>query len=203
MKAWQKTFILIYGLVSIALLIVNAAAQSRDRRVEAIRNYRTWAKGNDKPLYLEPSVGARCAGPLPEDLKPNPHVPRYFTVYVNETGRKAFFAKDDATFPSGSVIVKEKYPAIRRAHGAYSAPDFSATPELLTVMIKHDPGYDKANGDWEFFACDGNGNPMRGSVKHCQACHQRTASPTHVFRYYVPSPTSQSLRAFANLLSQI
>jgi len=136
---------------------------------------------------MEPLVSALCSR-APELQKPNPHVPNFFTVWVNDIGKKAMFAKGDTAFPAGSIIVKEKFVPRDKNAGDLIKPLATDKPQLLTVMIKHEKGYDTPNGDWEYFTCDGNAQPAPAStsVKHCQSCHQK-AEPDHTYRTsYVP-----------------
>ena len=147
---------------------------------EAIKGYRQWTRINPEPVIMEPRVAELCAmsrGPLKERVmeKDNPHKDNFITVYVNETGSKAMYAKKPS-FPLGSVIVKEKL--LRKD---------SDSPELLTVMIKHEPGYNPANGDWEYMVTDAAGKVQaRGQLENCQACHTMVKNSDYVYRSYVP-----------------
>jgi hypothetical protein len=147
---------------------------------EAIKGYRQWTRVNPEPVIMEPRVAMMCAMPLPVKRrvleKENPHKFNYITVYVNDTGSKAMYAKKPE-FPMGSVIVKEKL-----------ASKDSESPELLTVMIKHEPGYNAANGDWEYMVTDGAGKEVqaRGKLENCQACHTMVKNSDYVYRSYLP-----------------
>ena len=80
-------------------------------------------------------------------------------------------------FPVGSMIVKEKL--LRKDAGA---------PELLTAMIKREPGYNPASGDWEYVVLDGPGRSIegRGKLANCQSCHALAKDTGYVFRSYLP-----------------
>ena len=145
----------------------------------AIKGYRQWTRVNPEPVLMEPRVALMCAMPLPVKNrvmeKENPHKFNYITVYVNDIGSKAMYAKKP-DFPMGSVIVKEKLPN-----------KDSESPELLTVMIKHEPGYNTANGDWEYMVTDGAGKVQaRGQLENCQSCHTLVKDTDYVYRSYVP-----------------
>lgn len=155
-----------------------------DARLDAIRGYRTWTKVNRQPVSMAPSVAVLCvAAPPPKWRDPSPHIAKFFTVYVNEVGRSAMLAKQPGPFPVGTVIVKEKLPAI-------GTDVLKQTPgkkvELLTVMVKHAKGYDSANGDWEYFAVSGDGGKVASKhVDHCRTCHRSQQSSDFVYRDYV------------------
>jgi len=88
-------------------------------------------------------------------------------------------------FPQGSVIVKQKLPT-----------KDSTSPELLTVMIKREAGFNPENGDWEYMAVDGAGKQVlaRGKLENCQACHTTVKDVDFVYRSYLPSRVRENLR---------
>jgi hypothetical protein len=88
-------------------------------------------------------------------------------------------------FPVGSVIVKEKLPA-----------ESSTEPELLTVMIKRERGYNAESGDWEYMTADGKGEKVtaRGKLETCNACHTEVKSNDYIFRSYLPYDAKAELR---------
>ena len=140
-----------------------------------------WTQVNDKPFYISSQVNQLCAMPTADtydrERKRNPHVSTFITVYVNNIGRKAMFAKNPR-FPEGSIIVKEK---IR---------DYEArTPVLYTIMRKRESGYNPKLGDWEFLVVGPNGSEVlgKGRLENCQGCHHNTPESDFVFRTYVPS----------------
>src|SRR6266853_526397 len=106
---------------------------SASNQIKEIEGYKDWAKVNAMPQLMPKRVAAACAaalmGSIDVNSASNPHLDKYFTVYVNDIGRPAMFSQKNPRFPEGSVIVKEKL----------SAKD-SQTPELLTVMIKREQG---------------------------------------------------------------
>lgn len=92
-----------------------------------------------------------------------------------------------ATFPRGTMIVKEKL-----------ASKTSTSPELLTVMIKREAGYDKSHGDWEYAVFDGTGSKLaqRGKLENCRNCHTKQVKTDFVFRNYL---TDQDRKAYKHL----
>ncbi|HEX6649671.1 MAG TPA: cytochrome P460 family protein [Pyrinomonadaceae bacterium] len=155
---------------------------------ELIEGYRQWTRLNPEPAFQPSRVAIQCAAPTAEQIqldKTNPHQNKFITVYVNDIGKNAMTTQLNPVFPQGSVIVKEKLPA-----------KDSTSPELLTVMIKRESGYNPENGDWEYMAVDGAGKVVqaRGKLANCQACHITRKDTGYVYRDYLPSDVSQKLK---------
>ena len=74
-------------------------------------------------------AGSNAANSHPPGVE-NPHADKFITVYVNDLGKQAMMEMRNPDFPKGSVIVKEKL-----------TNQSSAGPELLTVMIKRETGF--------------------------------------------------------------
>lgn len=87
-------------------------------------------------------------------------------------------------FPEGSIIVKQKWH-----------DEEQAIPELLTVMIKREAGYNPDVGDWEFLAISGDATRIeaRGRLDNCQSCHIPRASTDFVVRSYLPNDILSAL----------
>ena len=83
-------------------------------------------------------------------------------VYANAAARGPIISPEPQTFPSGSIIVREKL-----------ASADSEQPELLAVMIKRAPGFNPKAGDWEFLLLDGAGSKVieRQKKGSCLDCH--------------------------------
>jgi hypothetical protein len=163
---------------------------SADNSVKEIEGYRNWTKVNALPQLMPEHVSAACwiwLSPtgVEVDGKSNPHRNKYFTVYVNDIGRKAMLNKKRPRFPEGTIIVKEKLPA-----------KDSQTPELLTVMIKQGKGFNPTSGDWEYMAVDGTGTRIegRGKLQSCQACHVAKPETDYIFRTYLSADVSSKLK---------
>ena len=158
--------------------------------VKAIPGYRNWTKVNPKPDFMQPATAALCAdvralARADTDGETNPHRGKYITVYVNESGRRAMMEQASPKFPEGSVIVKEKL----------SEPS-SQTPELLTVMIKREKGFNSETGDWEYAVFDGTGTKLgsRGKLSNCQGCHVSRPDTDYIFRTYLPDDIKNKLK---------
>lgn len=161
---------------------------SNSNQIKEIEGYKSWTKVNDTPILMPKPVAAACAallGVRGANSATNPHRDKYFTVYVNDVGRQAMFSQKNPKFSEGSVIVKEKL----------SAKD-SQTPELLTVMIKKEKGFNPASGDWEYMVVDGTGTKIetRGNLENCQACHLANEKSDYIFRTYLSNEVESKLK---------
>ncbi|MBV9471221.1 MAG: cytochrome P460 family protein [Abitibacteriaceae bacterium] len=147
---------------------------------QEIADYRKWTLVNPTPYYVPAPRAAQCARTIL-----NPHDGKFIKVYVNDIGQQAMLTQKIPQFAAGSVIVKEKL----------SQQD-SPTPELLTVMIKREAGYDPAKGDWEYMMVDGTAEDAenRGKLGYCQACHIPQQEQGYIFRTYLPDAVRENLR---------
>lgn len=162
------------------------AALNETRFVQEVRDYKNWTRVNPRPVNMDAAVAQLCAAPTgPRAASNNPHIQKFITVYVNETGRRAMMEERAPNFPQGSIIVKEKL----------SAPD-STEPELLTVMIKREKGFNPESGDWEYMVTNGAGTQVqaRGRLSSCQACHEMNKETDFVNRNYLPRAVQNALR---------
>ncbi len=158
-----------------------------------IRGYKSWQQVTAVPEVMAPEVASQCAtfiNPtlLRAQLSPdNPHTEKYFQVYVNDIGKAAMLSWESPLFPVGSVIVKEKLSSRT-----------SKTPELLTVMIKRQPGFHKAWDDWEYLVINGSATKVDASgwLPHCYKCHETRKEADYVFRSYRPGTNSSALSGF-------
>ena len=144
-----------------------------------IAGYRQWTRVNPEPELVAAQNSQLCAALLPTPAAPgSPHGPdKYITVYVNDVGRHAMMEEKTPHFPQGSIIIKEKLTTAK-----------STVPELLTVMIKRERGYNPESGDWEYMVVDGSGKSVqqRGKLENCQSCHQIDQDTDYVSRSYLP-----------------
>ncbi|HEX7996854.1 MAG TPA: cytochrome P460 family protein [Pyrinomonadaceae bacterium] len=164
--------------------------ETRLPQVDEIRDYRRWTKVNPQPTPISSvAVAVLCRMPTANDdmhdAGRSPHVNKLITVYVNELGRQAMMTELRPQFPVGSVIVKEKLSA-----------DKMDAPELLTVMVKRERGFNPAVGDWEFMAVNGAGTKIdaRGRLESCQSCHVLMKERDFVSRSYLPDELRSKLR---------
>jgi hypothetical protein len=169
-------------------LAASGPATAQPSGAELIEGYRRWRRVNPEPAIFHSQIAALCAAPTATQKKMesgNPHLDKFITVYVNDTGRRAMMEEKSPRFPQGSIIVKEKLPTRE-----------SSSPELLTVMIKREAGYNPENGDWEYMALDGAGKEVqaRGKLESCQACHLMVKDTDYVSRNYLPRAVRDNLK---------
>ena len=172
------------GAAVLAGVIAGAMRSSSRPNEVDISRYRSWTKVNAEPIYMEPMVAALCV-PTPRKWgSDSPHLTRYFNVYVNAIGKKAMFAKRPSRFPAGTIIVKEKFPA--NPNSKLQTLN-SKSPELLTIMVKREKGFNPKCGDWEFRTASGGGElHPRASVEHCISCHVAMPEYDYTYRTYIP-----------------
>jgi hypothetical protein len=188
MKKWLlilwvgvSTFIMFYSYVS-AFDKKNKAIEYKEKTEEVLKdleNYKTWTRANKTPRHFSSLFdSADCAflGPVQALDPKSPHKDKYILVYVNDIGRNAMMHQKKPRFPKGSVIVKEKLSTKN-----------SETPELLTVMIKREKGYDTKNGNWEYMVVNSDATKVqaRGKLKDCQTCHKSQEYSDFIFRSYI------------------
>jgi hypothetical protein len=164
--------------ISAGMSLGLAGLQVSQELPNGLANFHEWHRVNAKPHYIRSEFDHLCVGPTPEqrrEILKNPHVWKHITVYVNPQGKKAMAER--LRFPVGSVIVKEKF-----ANMAGKLP----RPELSTVMIKRERGFNPKCGDWEFAVLDAAGKKMmnRGRLESCMKCHVGQAKRDFVFGSY-------------------
>lgn len=155
---------------------------------ELIAGYKKWTRVNRDPAFLRAPRAIDCAAPLgarKSMIVGNPHLDKFIVVYVNDIGKDAMMKQKKPHFPVGAIIVKEKLPEQN-----------SETPELLTVMIKRDSGFNPESGDWEYMAVDGSGQTVqaRGRLETCQACHAMVSDTDYVSRSYISNELTRQLK---------
>jgi hypothetical protein len=182
MNSLLKVIFLITAIGS-SLTINSIAIHSANLPTEpVIDGYRKWTRANQQTVQMEAAVAALCAPAAPvkanPGVKPNPspHKDKFINVYVNSIGQHALTLERSPRYPQGSIIVKEKL-----------ASADSTTPELLTVMIKRERGYNPASNDWEFLVVSGDTKTVleRGKLENCTACHASQRGSDFIFRNYL------------------
>jgi hypothetical protein len=180
--------------IGVALLIRSnipksiASPESTKENIAAqeIAEYKNWTRVNAEPVLLDARIALMCAPPFPTKQNDNnPHKEKFITVYVNTIGRKAMMTEMNPQFPQGSVIVKEKLTAKN-----------SATPELLTAMMKREKGFNPPGNDWEFLALSGDAKSIQaqGKLANCISCHTAKRSSDFVFRNYLSNNDLMKLK---------
>lgn len=133
------------------------------------------------PLPVSVSVVAatRCSAITADELvlsesRYGPHAEMFVSIYMNTIAADHSLSSK-ASFPVGSVIVKEK---------SVLWPTGKTRPDGVGGMIKREPGFDATHGDWEYFYYEELGEIERGSITSCVQCHVHAKSTDYVFGYW-------------------
>lgn len=105
------------------------------------------------------------------------HTSIFGVAYVNDIARRSMLSKGPASFPTGSILVREKLLTP-------TAP----SPDVLVVMVKRGKGFNPKANDCEFLTVSGDMKKIEKREKEgkCRACHASEASNDFVFRYPAP-----------------
>ncbi len=192
---------------SAAQVKLTRTAPTKLTLVAEINGYSSWYEVTQKPVEMAPNVALACAPsssfsrstpPPTVQGTQGPHRKKYIRVYVNALAQEPMIAQKSPRFPVGSVVVKEKLPLIESKNQKTGKPQqkIGAKPELLTVMIKRERGYDVPNGDWEYLVTDGTGKRVsqRGQTEACQSCHQPYQKTDYIVRSYLPKEIAKALQ---------
>jgi hypothetical protein len=113
---------------------------------------------SDPTLCFSPSA-ARAAAAVHGDDALGPHGVAHIRVFASpEAAQKLRDDRDD--LPVGAVLIKEKLDGPGLPTG------------LWTGMVKREPDYHPACGDWEFFIVERGELTARGRMKRCTECHR-------------------------------
>lgn len=191
------------GLLSVLVIAMEPCKESPPAAPNDVGNNAAWlefiaARENtllritDKPFTMDAELAVRCDLPNPKDRpENNPHRGHQAHVYVTPGGEEAI-RSGKGTYPVGTLIVKEKFPwsyTQKSDTGKRAAKKKTAEqPELFTVMLKREAGYNPNCGDWEFmlFTGDLKNVAARGKLDSCAACHQDYKQSDFVTRAYLP-----------------
>lgn len=135
--------------------------------------YRAFTRLTERPHEVSPLTAALCTVPSQavierEKQLTGPHYKTSVHLYANPAAT-ATIRSAAKSFAAGAVIVKEKLAG-------------DGTVSGVGGMIKRQPGYDPANGDWEYFYYGGPGEFSTGRIESCIACHRSAKSTDHVYR---------------------
>jgi hypothetical protein len=166
------------------------SVKTPEKKIEGkseVAGYKNWTKVNDKPQLIFRDFAGLCRAPtkMNEKMAASIHNDKYIVVYVNSTGKDEMLTKKNPVFPVGTVVVKEKLSL-----------DDQQTPELLTVMIKREKGFNSEVGDWEFMTLDGQASEVtsKGKLENCQSCHIGYKETDFITRTYLPEIIRQRLQ---------
>jgi hypothetical protein len=143
-----------------------------------------WPTATERPIPIDPAFFADCApytyvGQEQEAgrKRHGPHHAPSIVVRVNPEAIEAFRA-GLAPLPAGTTVVKEKHPDLAAKN----------PPAEYGAMIKREPGYDAAHGDWEYVFVTRGAEKMvtRGRIESCIDCHAHVKEKDYLFRTYLP-----------------
>lgn len=154
-----------------------------------IRDYKSWAAFPNVPaVAIDPTL---CSIPpmlreygANKQAPKGPHKDKFLSVFFNKEAQRVVEYLRYRPFPVGSIIVKEKHST--------NSPEIQG----IGVMLKHEPGYDVAVGDWEFMYLDTNNKLTRGNLEaqSCKDCHIRYGKTDYVFGNYAPKDLATRLK---------
>ena len=151
---------------------------------ELYTSYKRLELMTPEPVTIEPFslLLADCRGPAPEEVKNGlakfgPHSLMSINVYMNASAASAY-AHLNQGYPVGSVVVKEK----RARWANLSTPMAGINPhDGVGGMVKREPGYDPAHGDWEYFYGESPQTLISGKISNCVECHSQASGRDYVF----------------------
>lgn len=133
---------------------------------QARGSYAAWEKRTEDPQPISAEIFALCRGPTQaeEDFVASEHGDMLYLLDWLDPGAAAVFAgASSGPFPVGATIVKEK---LVLESGGYIL-------HALGLMLKREPGFDPAHGDWQFGYWNATDGMIAGAAEnaHCGNCH--------------------------------
>jgi hypothetical protein len=133
---------------------------------QARGSYAAWEKRTENPQAISAEIFALCRGPTQaeEDFVASEHGDMLYLLDWLDPGAAAVFtAASSGPFPVGATIVKEK---LVLESGGYML-------HALGLMLKREPGFDPAHGDWQFGYWNAADGMIAGASEneHCGNCH--------------------------------
>ena len=113
----------------------------------------------------------------------DPHTGHFIKVYLNSLAKDGVANRANGPLSVGSTVVKEKYRDLpQTSRFAYAA------------MLKREPGYDAEHGDWEYVyvTTDWQRKVIRGRLKNCIDCHQKTSATDYLYLNYNDDETEHA-----------
>jgi Cytochrome P460 len=144
----------------------------------AIADYQTWKRRTAEPVPLAADIFGLCRSPslAERQFLDSEHGidQRLVLDWLNPGADTAYEHKANLPFPVGAAIVKEKL--VRETTGTLALV-------ARGVMIKREPGFDAAHGDWEFAYWEPTAGLLAGPTesKHCGDCHLGAQPTDFVF----------------------
>jgi hypothetical protein len=150
--------------------------------IPAPETFRAWPY-----VYARENADARlmllCVAPSPQELearakeeeaRSGPHAQHAIAVRVNPEAVDAY--QTTQPMPVGAVVVKEKWWGFSPGGANFDIKraDLDKLPASTEygMMIKREPGYDPAHGDWQYVYVEA-GKVTEGRLPSCIQCHSQ------------------------------
>jgi hypothetical protein len=139
--------------------------------LEAMQDYRGWTKRQAAPRKISAEIFALCRLPSLAETKFTESVhgkDLALLDWVNEPAARGIAAGGKPAFEVGSAIVKQKLLGL----------DANSGVAALGIMVKRQPGFDPAHGDWQFGYWEETPGLMSGAeaASSCGGCHKGSAT---------------------------
>jgi hypothetical protein len=148
--------------------------------IRQLDGYQNWPLLTPGPVDVSEGLFFRCLIGDPEAYEKifdsqGPHWSPAVRVYANPIAKAAIDEKR-ATFPPGSILVKEKL--MRKMLHA------------ITAMIRERDGFDRSDekNNWRYFYLDEFKEMQFGRIESCRKCHQKAAETDFAFLKYSNHP---------------
>lgn len=122
---------------------------------------------------------ARLSRDSAASLAHNVAVASYARVFVNDAA-EPYMKHESLRFPAGSLIVREK---LVKPH--------DADPDVISLMLKHDRGFNPLTNDWEFLLVSESKIERGTATTSCAVCHASVRRQDFLFKsYLIGSPAA-------------
>lgn len=151
---------------------------------QVARNYKQFELLTQEAVCVNPMLATLCIAVSQQHIdearkQAGPHAHTAIRVFMNDLAAAAF-RESAATYPVGSVVVKEKQ-GMDYFGGNDSVDGLAKTRDGIGGMIKRAPGYEPENGDWEYFYFADPSKIEQGRIASCVGCHRSAAKTDFVF----------------------
>jgi hypothetical protein len=165
--------------------------ETEPKVADVIVGYTKYNKMTHHPVSVDPFIMSRCMPTFKEELdvarvKHGPHANAMIFIYMNDLAAGSFTNRTNV-YPVGSVIAKQKM--IQDYYDEKLKKSVTGN-NGLGGMVKRAPGYDPANGDWEYFyweepvvrlSPEKPPELVSGRIASCVQCHAYAEETDRVF----------------------
>lgn len=166
--------------VTAIIALAGHAAETTVTRDNAATFYRDFTRLTPELHRVPPAIWLLCRLPVGKEQEAldrraaGIHYGLGLHVYANPRAASVIDQRTPV-FPTGTTIVKEKH-----AGNGLGGTTISA----IGGMIKRAPGYDTANGDWEYFYFGGANEFATGRISTCIECHRAAKARDYVYSHW-------------------